>query len=424
MNSRACYIAGMSAHLDYHNERAKRHCDLALRRAQTTEDSRDAVWGQLIVSLDLDLPEVETHLDRLLGLDDGSAVSEIRLAIARFLVAIRTGTLVGLDKFFESGEHLVPRITEPHMLSSFYSSRALLLAVEGRYEEALSASRTCERYARDVRLPFVVPHARRIRAMAELGLRHMSRCKQIVDWLDREAAKCGDVFLEVESRLIRSRILIAQGLASRAATVLEEPPARFPFVAERGEFLATAGLAFACSGQRQSALRAAHSAQAIASTVEVRTLIPCITAILAIQADLRDAHSSAQDAFRTALETGNIDSFVTAYRGYPPLLSAITTDPTLTEPLGAIVSRARDWPLAKGTNLAGLEGRRRPARLTPREEEVLGLIAQGLTNKEIAQTLFLSQATAKVHVRHILEKLGARSRTEAALRAAEITEDD
>ena len=52
------------------------------------------------------------------------------------------------------------------------------------------------------------------------------------------------------------------------------------------------------------------------------------------------------------------------------------------------------------------------AQLSPREAEVYELIAQGLSNKEIARTLFISEATAKVHVRHILEKFGAKSRTE------------
>jgi DNA-binding NarL/FixJ family response regulator len=52
--------------------------------------------------------------------------------------------------------------------------------------------------------------------------------------------------------------------------------------------------------------------------------------------------------------------------------------------------------------------------LTDREIEVLGLIAQGLSNKEIAVALYISQNTVKTHVRHILEKLGLRSRSEAA----------
>ena len=57
------------------------------------------------------------------------------------------------------------------------------------------------------------------------------------------------------------------------------------------------------------------------------------------------------------------------------------------------------------------------SRLTVREKEVLALLAQSKTNKEIASDLFLSEATVKVHVRHILRKLGARTRTEAAVQA-------
>jgi DNA-binding NarL/FixJ family response regulator len=52
--------------------------------------------------------------------------------------------------------------------------------------------------------------------------------------------------------------------------------------------------------------------------------------------------------------------------------------------------------------------------LTPREREVFELVRQGLSNREIARTLWISESTAKVHVHHILEKLGVRSRTEAA----------
>ena len=52
--------------------------------------------------------------------------------------------------------------------------------------------------------------------------------------------------------------------------------------------------------------------------------------------------------------------------------------------------------------------------LTPREQEVLGLLSTGLSNKEIARTLWIAESTAKVHVRNVLKKLGARSRTEAA----------
>ncbi|EHY88245.1 response regulator [Saccharomonospora azurea] len=51
--------------------------------------------------------------------------------------------------------------------------------------------------------------------------------------------------------------------------------------------------------------------------------------------------------------------------------------------------------------------------LTPREVEVLGLVAQGHTNKEAARVLFLSEATVKTHLLHIYAKLGVRDRAAA-----------
>lgn len=61
-----------------------------------------------------------------------------------------------------------------------------------------------------------------------------------------------------------------------------------------------------------------------------------------------------------------------------------------------------------------------PEKLTPRETEVLRLIAEGKANKEIARLLGISEQTAKSHVHEILEKLGVLSRTQAAVYATRI----
>ncbi|MFO7168985.1 MAG: response regulator transcription factor [Chloroflexota bacterium] len=59
-------------------------------------------------------------------------------------------------------------------------------------------------------------------------------------------------------------------------------------------------------------------------------------------------------------------------------------------------------------------------RLTPREQEVLARVARGLTNRQIADDLVISEKTVSVHVSNLLSKLGMTSRTQAALYAARL----
>jgi len=79
-------------------------------------------------------------------------------------------------------------------------------------------------------------------------------------------------------------------------------------------------------------------------------------------------------------------------------------------------------PTVAARLMSALAEDRRPARvdterLTRREREVLGLIAQGRSNKRIAFELGISEKTVKTHVGHVLEKLGVTDRTQAALLA-------
>jgi non-specific serine/threonine protein kinase len=79
--------------------------------------------------------------------------------------------------------------------------------------------------------------------------------------------------------------------------------------------------------------------------------------------------------------------------------------------------------IAEAGRLVAAESTEQPASdpfaLTRREREVATLVAQGLTNREIADTLVLSERTVEAHVTHVLTKLGVRSRAQAAVRLVE-----
>jgi DNA-binding NarL/FixJ family response regulator len=100
--------------------------------------------------------------------------------------------------------------------------------------------------------------------------------------------------------------------------------------------------------------------------------------------------------------------------------SVLRTAHATTAALGERPLRAEIEALAQRSRVALGEDDRAPAEpgaelgITDREREVLALLAQGRTNREIAQTLVITEKTASVHVSHILAKLDVRNRGEAA----------
>ena len=88
--------------------------------------------------------------------------------------------------------------------------------------------------------------------------------------------------------------------------------------------------------------------------------------------------------------------------------------PAITRRLIAAFVASRPQPAAQGAMPGQL-----PETLTPREREVLVMIARGLSNQEIATALVVGEATVKSHVGRIFAKLGARDRAQAVIAAYE-----
>jgi two-component system, NarL family, response regulator LiaR len=84
---------------------------------------------------------------------------------------------------------------------------------------------------------------------------------------------------------------------------------------------------------------------------------------------------------------------------------------------GAAEGRVQLAPEAAARLIREVRAPENPEALTDREAEVLGLLARGQANKQIASELFVEEKTVKAHVSSILRKLGVHSRTQAALHA-------
>src|SRR5262249_11333400 len=86
----------------------------------------------------------------------------------------------------------------------------------------------------------------------------------------------------------------------------------------------------------------------------------------------------------------------------------------LERAIDELADRAR---IELGDGARASSGGHAASALTPRELEVLALLAEGRSNRQIAETLFISESTAGVHVSNILGKLGVTGRTEAVAMA-------
>ncbi len=138
---------------------------------------------------------------------------------------------------------------------------------------------------------------------------------------------------------------------------------------------------------------------------EFRTVGPReVVRTLHVQAEVvRDAAGTGKLIFGTTLDIEAVTAVRRALRG-EAILGA-----------GRAAQLLHQW-------VTQPEGTTPPAAmlLTPREREVLQLLSQGLTNRQIGHAFTLSAATVKTHVEHILAKLGVADRTQAAVRGIKL----
>jgi DNA-binding NarL/FixJ family response regulator len=158
---------------------------------------------------------------------------------------------------------------------------------------------------------------------------------------------------------------------------------------------------------------AAEIAENSTTAVEVRVLAQAVRAVVAA-ADAEAALGSR--LLDLAHELGAWDPVVVALRSSRTLSDLLSTLDDARPQLELLYQRSNDAGLARRAGFRTRSSKPPGEILSPREMEVLQLLARGLRNREIAKALVISDSTTKVHVRHVLEKMGVRTRTEAVAR--------
>jgi DNA-binding NarL/FixJ family response regulator len=260
------------------------------------------------------------------------------------------------------------------------------------------------------------PHIEWSLASVELGLRHFARSDALLRRVEQHADEADDFYLQLNARVLRARLALAQRRPHEALALTADDFDPFPTRAMYGEYLATRALALAIAGDFSGGIATARQAGRLTRAVETQVLCAAVYAVAALEGP--NARSATESLLRTATYLHTWDGVVCAARASPDLITQMASIPRYESHLRQLLFRSNDASLAKTVGLAsrsyGPHG-----VLSRREREVIDLLCLGSRTDEIAATLFISPSTVKVHIRHILQKLGARTRTEAVARYAE-----
>jgi DNA-binding NarL/FixJ family response regulator len=174
------------------------------------------------------------------------------------------------------------------------------------------------------------------------------------------------------------------------------------------------------AGEAENGARAIEMCRQLAPEVVLMDLLmPVMDGLTAIEAIRQEMPDIEVIALTSVLEDASVVGAVKAGAiGY--LLKDTQADELCRAIKAAAAGQVQLSPEAAARLVREVRAPESPEALTERETDVLRLLAQGKANKEIAAALSIGEKTVKTHVSNILTKLGVRSRTQAALYAAQI----
>lgn len=327
----------------------------------------------------------ERTLDRVRNLSGPAPRGAVSLHVMLAEVARRRGDYETAKRWLESASDLGPQATLPESAYRLQVVKVLIRNSEGDVEGALEALREAEPSRPDVVMPGVPPpDALRARLLVAAGRHH-----EALSWARQHAVAPAtqlDPACEYED-ITFGRFLLATYVADPQVNVAEDLEALL-------------------SHLESNAVEAGRTG----SLIELLVL-------RALFQQARQENVAATETFLRALGLAEAEGYVSVFTDEGPGLTELLH---LIEPghTNAQVARLRalSSPL-----LAPVSGQGNlPEQLTAREFEILGLVASGLRNQEIADELVISVATVKRHIANVYGKLEVESRTAAVARATEL----
>lgn len=415
LSSRAYCRAGHAAYFLDHIGAAASNFKQARGTARTDADKRKAIWGQFLAALDSESDEAVALLSEFEAASGSDADDVLRIQNGRLHLGMRLGSVtIGL-RGAEAVADMVDEARDPVARASFWHVYSGALRLAARYDDALAASERTEYEIRRFDLSFAQAYVQLTRSLMHMGLSAYDDARATLDDAAAIGSRTGDVFIQLSERVNRCRLLLLVGKDNEAAECTSGAWPSNVTAGLLGEFHACAALAAARSNPTGITDGRLASVEETTRENEARALAACARAVIALDEAPSEVSSIIGKSFQSAVSRGVLDPFVFAFKLDQRLPRLVQRQPGLRFALddlrpfiGSSISRSIERPLDAPETIDAL---------TPRETEVLDLLAAGLTNAEIASTLFLAAPTVKVHVRSVLRKLGLRTRTEAAVYA-------
>jgi DNA-binding NarL/FixJ family response regulator len=332
-----------------------------------------------------------------------------------FLALLADGDVRQALRDLEPALGLLPHVSDPLARTGLLNLLAMSQVWIANYEGSLQTVALQIEDARACGVDFAAEHALISRVGALIGLRRLGAAQRLLHQLESRNAQ-SSTFIMSEVGLLTARLKASAGDLAGAELLLRSPLIGDGLTrSSRGERLASRGLYLAALGDASGSRSAVQEARETSVFLGTQAISDLAEVIVSLQQQPRKALAPREHEVMTQiLKLGRLDALVLACRAFPRLAKCAASDETLAGELTDLLAKSHDIDIGRAAGLQMPRELRKSDGLSNREHEVYELLAQGRSNREIARTLFISESTTKVHVRHIFEKLKVHTRAQAA----------